>query len=111
MAIEQLFDSGWPTGENSPLLVMLFSPEELSEKFGLVFVDDEDGLGPLKLAVVRASFGIAGLIRYTDAPFEGTTVYVDEAADLDSTLDAVVSEFGLTSSHIDWITTELRRPR
>jgi hypothetical protein len=111
VAIEQLPDAGWPAGENSPLLIMLFNPEELSEKFGLVFVDCEDDLGPLKLAVVRASFGIAGLIKYRDAPFEGTTVYVDEAADLDSTRDAVMSEFGLTSSRIDWITTELRRPR
>jgi hypothetical protein len=36
---------------------MLFSPEELSEKFGLVFADDEDGLGPLKLAAV-SEFGL-----------------------------------------------------
>lgn len=83
--------------------------EQLAEKFGLVFAADEDGLGPLQLAVVRASFGIAGLIKYTDAPFEGTIVYVDEFADLDSTLDAVVSEFGLTSARIDWVTTDLRR--
>ncbi|MGW6933316.1 hypothetical protein ACWGE0_24890 [Lentzea sp. NPDC054927] len=89
---------------------MLFSPEELSKKFGLVFVDQMDGLGPLKLAVVKASFGIAGLIRYTDATFEGTTVYVDSAADLDSTRDAVVSEFGLVSSEISWVTERLDRP-
>src|SRR5690349_11893564 len=85
--------------------VDVVSPEELAEKFGLVFVDDEDDLGPLKVAAVRASFGIAGLIRYRDAPFEGTTVYVDSASVLDSTREAVVSEFGLASSDIGWAAT------
>ncbi|MEV6241614.1 hypothetical protein [Lentzea sp. NPDC051838] len=102
MAIEQVPSAEWPTSENRPLLVMLFSPEELAEKFGLVFDDDEDDLGPLKLAVVRASFGVAGLIRYVDAPFDGTTVYVDRDADLESTHRAVVSELGLESSDISW---------
>lgn len=102
MAIEQVPSAEWPTGENRPLLVMLFAPEELAETFGLVFDDDEDDLGPLKLAVVRVSFGVAGLIWRIDAPFEGTIVYVDEAADLESTYRAVVNEFGLTSSDIGW---------
>jgi hypothetical protein len=84
---------------------MLLSPDELAEKHGLVFGDDEDDLGPLKLAVVKGSFGIAGLIRYRDAPFEGTTVYVESASVLDSTREAVVSEFGLASSDIGWAAT------
>ncbi|GHH62990.1 hypothetical protein [Lentzea cavernae] len=102
MGIDQLSDAGWPTGGNRPLLVMLFSPEELAERFGLAFVDDADDLGPLKLAVVQGSFGIAGLIRYADSPFAGTTVFVEDAADLELSHRTVVSEFGLTSSDIGW---------
>lgn len=111
MAIEQVVDSSWPTGDNSPLLLLPLSPEELSERFRLVFTDAVDDLGDLKVAVVRGQgFGIAGLIRYRDAPFEGATVYVDSEADLRSTSEAVLSEFGLTESEVSWITTDLRRP-
>lgn len=110
MTIKQVDESGWPTEETSPLLILPMSPEELSKKFNLVFADDSDGLGDLKIAVVRGQrFGIAGLIRHQDAPFEGTTVYVDSEADLRSTCSAVLSDFGLEESEVSWITTELRR--
>lgn len=102
MVIEQLPASGWPTSETRPLLQVLFSPEELTEKFGLVFVDDEDDLGPLRLAVVKGPFGTAGLIRHTDAPFAGTVVYVDEDSDFEVAHRTVMSEFGLTNSDLGW---------
>ncbi|MEU0885206.1 hypothetical protein ABZ345_42005 [Lentzea sp. NPDC005914] len=110
MTIEQIDESGWPTGENSPLLILPMSPDQLSKRFNLVFSDDRDGLGDLKIAVVRSQFfGIAGLIRHQDEPSEGTTVYVNSEADLPTTCRAVLSEFGLAESDVSWITTELRR--
>ena len=106
MAIEQLEASGWPTGETRPLMLTRLRPEELAEKFGLVFEDDLDDLSFVKIAVVRGSFGIAGLIARDPAPFEGTIVYVDHDADLDSARAAVMSEFGLTGSDIEWMATD-----
>jgi len=100
--MEQLRDDEWPTGDNQPLLLMLRSPRELAETFGLVFVRGVDDLGDVEVAAVRGTFGVAGLVRYADAPFEGTTVFVDVAADFEATHRAVVDEFGLTDADLGW---------
>ncbi|SFR27143.1 hypothetical protein SAMN04488564_110345 [Lentzea waywayandensis] len=94
--------SEWSAGENSPLLLMRFEPQVLTEEFGIVFTEDVDELGPLKLAVLERSFGTMGLVRYVDSSMRGTAVYVDEAADLELAHRAVVSEFGLTGQDISW---------
>jgi hypothetical protein len=106
VAIEQLPASGWPTGQTQLLMLTHVRPEELAEKFGLVFEDDVDDLSYVKLAVVRGSFGIAGLMARDPAPFEGVLVYVDRDVDLVSVRAAVMSELGLTGSDISWDATD-----
>jgi hypothetical protein len=76
----------------------------LAEKFGLVFTEDHDDLDDLDIAVVQSpAFGTAGLIRYKNAPFDGTVVYVDVDSDLETMRDAVLAEFGLALADIEWV--------
>ncbi|NUT52883.1 MAG: hypothetical protein HOV94_37190 [Saccharothrix sp.] len=76
----------------------------MTKKFGLVFTEDVDDFEELEIAVAQSPvFGIIGLIRYRNVQFVGTAVYVDVRVDLGSTRDAVVAEFGLKISDIEWV--------
>ncbi|MET9228152.1 hypothetical protein [Lentzea sp. NPDC003310] len=93
----------WAATDHVPLLLVRFEWEELAQRYGFVFTEDVDELGPVRFAVLATSFGQVGLVRYTESrSMRGTAVYVEEAADHELVHRAVVREFGLTGQDISW---------
>jgi hypothetical protein len=106
--IENVTNLDWRERKNSPLLLLPFMPGELNSRFGVKFTMGSDDLGQLELAAVRVpALGVVGLIRYEDAKFEGTTVYVDMNVNLRSARDAVLRAFGVDESEVLWVASTL----
>ena len=102
--MRQIDEAGWPSGETIPALILGWSPHELGEKYGVTFNDFSDDLGVGVLAVVEFSNSmISGLIRYEGNPAGGTAVYVPRGMEMQSSIEIILRDLGISKSELEWL--------
>jgi hypothetical protein len=68
----------WPSGDGRPIAVLDTEPDELTTRFGIVFVEDVDDLGSYRLAALQILPDTqVWLVRYEHSPVPGLEVHAD----------------------------------
>ncbi len=99
----------FPSGDYRTLVEVPFSPEELTERYGLKFEDDSDSLDAYKLAAIALpDRSQAWFIKYQNDDEGGTLVRVDAGADPTTTMALLEQVMGLHEADFLWINPDVR---
>ena len=99
----------FPSGDYCNLAELAFSPEELTERYGLKFEDGADNLDAYKLAAIELpDHSQAWFIKYQGDDDGGTLVRVDAGADPTTTMALLEQVMGLHEADFPWINPDVR---
>ncbi len=99
----------FPSGEYRNLAELPFSPEELTERYGLTFDDDADDLDDYKLAAIELpDHSQAWFIKYRGDDEGGTLVRVDAGADPTKAIGLLERTMGFHIADFLWINPGVR---
>ena len=103
----------WLSGDGRPVASVRYTPEELSQRNGILFArgsDDLDGLSFAAYSPVDRFIpawseipALMVLIRYDNDPDPGTTVYADANLDVAQAQQTVHTLLGLTHNDFTWL--------
>lgn len=104
MAIKQIPPHNWPSGSRWAIAVLEFEPEELTQRYGLVFEEGIDDLDHYKRAVIDLpGVGQVWFLRYPNLDYPGTPIWVDEESDFDAARQEVLDALELTPAAFNWV--------
>lgn len=97
--------SGWPSGDNKPLLELRSTPSELTKQYGLQFRREKDDLDWFFAShFIDVELGPVVMLRYENSPAHGTLVYVDAGVDSREAIVRLESVLELDDNDIVWRT-------
>jgi hypothetical protein len=103
-AFTQTEPAPWLSGQGAAAGVLALSPEALSARYGLRFVESADNLDAYDSAAIRMSSGRRfGLLRYRGSPSRGTEVHADSTDDLLDALREFLDAFELSADDLVWV--------
>ena len=101
---QQVLEGKWPSGIDKTIGLLTLEPDQLSERWSIVFRKSSDELGPFREAGLRLSSGRPILLlRYERSPHLGTEVRADVADNSESARAEFLSALSLPDSVFSWI--------
>lgn len=101
--LDQRKFTGWPSRDCYPLMRLSMEPEELSDKFGIEFVDGRDDLDHFLAGhIFDEIIGFVVFIRHRNAPQSGTPVYVDSQVSSNESIERITKVLSLKQNQINW---------
>ena len=95
--------TGWPSGDNKPLILLRTTATDLSSKYGLVFFREKDDLDWGNWSHYIDEFiGPVVFVEYENAPVKGVDILVDKNVATALALNRVRESLGLVDSDIEW---------
>lgn len=109
--VTQVPAQAWPSGDSWPVAALDATAAELTQRFGLHFESDVDGLGVYQLAALEDRRVGQILLTWRDHPADrATVVEVDTAARRDDVLNALWRQLQLDIRALEWVTPFMKFP-
>jgi hypothetical protein len=109
--LKQMPKRMWLSGRRWAIGVLAFEPDELAQRYGLVFEEGWDELDYFKRAVIELpEVGQVWFLRYPTVDYPGTPIWVDAKSDFDAARWLVLAALALTPDAFNWVSPESHAP-
>lgn len=93
----------WPSGDCKPVLKIIFTPKEISEKYNLIFMEEKDDLDWFKGAhFYDDELGPIVMMKHEHSPIKGTDIYIDASIDTAVAVEKIITLLQLKQEDVIW---------